>query len=93
MKLVIASLLLALAPAASFAISADYGYGSGVMFPGLEEQVVYTSWCNYNEVTTQDAKGDLVVIENCNDTGKYCKSRESRRGVHTTVSAYCSIQD
>lgn len=91
MKLVIASLLLALAPASSFAWSSDYNAG-GVMFPGLEEQVLYTSWCNYNEVTTQDSKGDLVVLENCADSGKVCRSRESRRGVRTVVSAYCSVQ-
>ncbi|MFS4458000.1 hypothetical protein [Bdellovibrio sp. HCB2-146] len=90
MKLVIASLMLAMAPAASFAVSADFG--GGYTTPGYEVEYLYSSWCNQNEVTSQDGFGELVLLQDCSEQGLTCKTKEAYRGRKVVVSAYCSAK-
>lgn len=81
MKLVLASLLLVLAPVA-FAVTFDGGSSS-------EVPVFYASWCSENAVTAQETNGQLVVRENCADKALVCQDQEVYRGRQVVHSATC----
>lgn len=84
MKTLIMALML-VSGSAMAGVSSDLALNSG----SGDFEVSYLSWCEKNNVMSQDQNGQMYVRANCSDEGLQCKAVESYRGFGKVVTATC----
>lgn len=54
-----------------------------------EMDIDYVSWCQKNQVMTQENNGDVTVLFDCTEREQKCRQYEMRRAHRMIVSAAC----
>ena len=78
------SFLMMIVLAATPAMAMSYGEGNS-----QQPEVEYLSWCDGNNVMSEDSQGQVSIRDNCSNAGLVCRATQIYRMHRTLVSATC----